>query len=280
MTYKKIDTINNPKPFLKWVGGKRQLVKELLALSPKEYNCYFEPFLGGGALYFALKPAKAFLSDINPELINAFQCVRDKLDQLILSLSKHRYDKEHFYAIRSLDRKSDFNEISSIEKASRLIFLNKTCYNGLYRLSKKGYFNAPFGRYKNPKILDTENLLACSRVLKNSELWIANYRNIIDKIKKNDFVYLDPPYVPISKTSNFTSYTKESFDLNDQYLLKEFCDTISKKGGFFMLSNSYSKSIIDLYNGYNIEKVLAKRMINSNASKRGDLQEVIIRNYN
>jgi len=268
-----------PRPFLKWAGGKSHLVPEILRRAPANYSTYFEPFLGGGAVYFALLPKKAVLSDVNPDLINAFSVVRDKVDDLVDSLSRHQHSKRYFYKLRQADRSPDFWVHSDIEKASRLIYLNKTCYNGLYRVNSRGEFNVPFGDYENPRILDDGNLFACHDALKAAELVCGSFASIEDRIQKDDFVYCDPPYVPASKTANFASYTKDGFSdaMHDE--LAEFCKRIDKKGAKFLLSNSATALTRELYSSFTIDTVEAPRAINSKAEKRGRVEEILVRNY-
>lgn len=279
---KKIIDINDKidcKPFLKWVGGKSQLLPELIKRLPQSFKNYFEPFIGGGALFFAIQPANATLSDINPELINAYTQIRDNPEGVIKSLKKHVYDEKYFYFIRNLDRKDNFQKLSEIERASRLIYLNKTCYNGLYRVNSKGEFNTPFGRYSNPTIVDAENLKACSEALQGTAIKLGTFDEIEDKVFKDDFVYFDPPYVPLSTSSSFTSYAQKGFDLDMQRRLFELCKRLSKKRVKFMLSNSKTPFIQKLYKEFKIESVEASRFINSKADKRGGVSEVIVRNY-
>ena len=267
------------KPFIKWAGGKRQLIKELIKLLPANYNRYFEPFIGGGALFFAIQPKNAYISDINPELINLYNVVKNDVDLLINDLIKYKNTEDYFYKIRNLDRKPSYKKFSKVRKASRFIYLNKTCYNGLYRTNSKGYFNVPFGSYKNPNIIDKQNLKACSELLKKTEIVSSHFLAIENEIKTGDFVYFDPPYIPINKTSSFTKYYKDDFNIDEQIKLKELCDRLTKKNIYFMLSNSYSKLILNLYKQYNIKKIKATRTINSKANKRGAINELIITNY-
>lgn len=268
-----------PRPFLKWAGGKRQLLSELVARVPDSYATYYEPFVGGGALFFRLQPQKAYLSDLNPELINAYQVVKCDVDKLIRQLKRHPYDEEYFYEIRNVDRTKAFDRWSSVRRAGRLIYLNKTCFNGLYRVNSKGHFNAPFGRYVSPLICDPDNLKACSAALKKARLEVASYAAIEKIIRPNDFVYFDPPYAPINGTSYFTDYSKEGFDTRMQTELRDLCVRLDRRGIKFMVSNSDVGLINDLYNGFKIEKVFASRAINSNGAKRGKITELIIRNY-
>ena len=270
---------NETYPIVKWVGGKRQLMFELLKNLPKSYNIYFEPFIGGGALFFELQPDNAYISDMNEELINLYSVVRDSVDELIEDLSKHEVSKEYFLEIRNIDRTEEYSNLSNVERASRFIYLNRTCFNGMYRVNSKGEFNVPFGHYKNPRILDENNLINCSHLLQRTEIKQADFSEILKKVKKGDFVYFDPPYVPLSETSSFTSYTKDGFDIDMQFKLRDVCDELDFMGVKFLLSNSDTKLVNELYENYNIKKVFASRQINANADGRGKITEVLVRNY-
>ncbi len=266
-------------PIVKWVGGKRQLMFELLKNMPENYNRYFEPFIGGGALFFELQPQNGYISDMNEELINLYSVVRDDVYELIEDLGKHEVSKEYFLEIRNIDRTEKYAELSSIERASRFIYLNRTCFNGMYRVNSQGQFNVPFGNYKNPRIVDAENLINCSKLLKNTEIYCADFSEILNKVQKGDFVYFDPPYVPLNETSSFTSYTKDGFDLDMQFKLRDVCDELDSKGVMFMLSNSDTKLVNELYSNYEIKKVFASRAINANPKGRGKITEVLVKNY-
>jgi len=275
------------KPFVKWVGGKRQLIPELLKYIPRNFNNYFEPFVGGGALFFELynlgilKNKKVFLFDINEELINAYKIIRDYPNELIEKLKefKSKHNKEFYYQIRELDRTDNYKKLNNIIKAARFIYLNKTCFNGLYRVNKKGYFNVPMGEYKNPKILDENNILLVSEALQNTIIKHCDYKKVLEYAQKEDFIYFDPPYYPLNETSNFTSYTQEKFLEKEQIELFETFNILSQKGCFVLESNSDTKFIKNLYNKFRIEKVFANRSINSKANNRGKITEVLIRNY-
>jgi DNA adenine methylase len=266
-------------PFLKWAGGKSRLLKTFDRYFPKNFKRYFEPFLGGGAVFFHLanknRNLTAFVSDLNPELINCYEMVRDNKQALIASLKKHRNDKHHFYKIRSQDPKG----LLPAQRASRLIFLNKTCFNGLYRVNSKGNFNVPFGKYKSPKIIDEPNLTACSRILNRATISCEPFDQIFFKARLEDFIYLDPPYQPISATSNFTGYTKGAFTLEDQKRLSELFRALSRRGCYLMLSNSDTPEIRALYKGFRFETVQASRAINCNGRRRGRINELLILNY-
>ena len=268
------------KPFLKWVGGKTQLLPEISKRMPADYDKYFEPFLGGGAVFFALQKQNAYLVDINYELINTYRVVRDCLDELIGDLKRHVYDKNYYYNIRRIDREIEYTSWSNVQKASRFIYLNKTCYNALWRVNSKMQFNTPFGRYKNPTILDEQTLRKCSEVLQNNvELIAGDFRDIESLITSKDFVYFDPPYVPLSKTASFTAYSKGGFNENMQRELSLLCKRLDQKGVRFMLSNSSASLVLELYKSFNIEFVKASRAINSQGHERGKISEVIVTNY-
>lgn len=269
------------RPFLKWAGGKRQLLPELFEHMPNKYNSYYEPFIGGGALLFALQPKKAVISDSNQELISCYTVIRDSLDELIEDLRGHRNEEKYFYQIREWDRQDTFKSKTLVQKASRIIFLNKTCYNGLFRVNSQGQFNAPFGRYKNPNILDEAVLKAVSSYLNAAEVEILNqdFSKTVTNSKKNDFIYFDPPYDPVSNTASFTGYDINGFNKGEQKRLKETFDSLSKKGCKVMLSNAYTDFIRDLYKDYRCIQVKATRAINSKASRRGKIDEILVKNY-
>ncbi len=267
------------RPFLKWAGGKTQLLSQLVRRTPQSYNRYLEPFLGGGALFFALQPRLAYLADCNAELMNCFEVVQSEVEPLIRELQRYRYDKDQYYAVRALDREEAFDTLSSVARAARFIFLNKTCFNGLYRVNSKGHFNVPFGSYDNPTIVDAENLRACSTALNAAILRKQPFEEIVNVAQPGDFVYLDPPYAPVSDTSDFTQYSKDGFDESAQEMLLLICLQLHQKGVRWMVSNSNTPLIQELYRGFNIEPVAAARSINSRAEKRGPILELIIRNF-
>ena len=274
-----------PKPFVKWVGGKRQLLAQfrLMNLYPPEKfdpksGKYFEPFVGGGAVFFDLLPETAYLSDLNNELVITYNVIKSDVENLIKSLKKHKLDKEYFLKIRAQNPET----LSDLNIASRFIYLNRTCFNGMYRVNSKGGFNVPFGKYTNPLICDENNLRKASKALKNVEIKKQDYKEVLKKAKKGDFVYFDPPYYPVSKTASFTSYTSESFLDKEQIELRDTFVELHKRGCFVMLSNSDTPFINKIYSeitGVNITKVQAGRAINSNASKRGKITEVLVTNY-
>lgn len=269
-------------PVVKWVGGKRQLLDELTPLFPNKFGTYCEPFVGGGAVLFNIQPSTAYINDANGELINVYEVIRDNVEELISSLQQHKNESEYFYKIRDLDRDHEaFEKLSNIERASRMLFLNKTCFNGLFRVNNAGEFNSPFGNYKNPNIVNAPTLLAVNRYFNEANIHISNvdYSEVLQKIPKGSFVYLDPPYDPVSATSSFTGYTRGGFGRDEQIRLRECCDELDSRGIKFMLSNSATDFIKEQYNAYDIKIVKAKRAINSVASKRGDVDEVVIRNY-
>ena len=274
-----------PKPFVKWVGGKRQLLTQFRLMNlypPEKFNPksgkYFEPFVGGGAVFFDLLPEKAFLSDLNNDLVVTYSVIKSNVEELIVSLKKHKIDKEYFLKLRA----ENPHKLPDIDIASRFIYLNRTCFNGMYRVNSKGGFNVPFGKYSNPLICDENNLRKASNALKNVEIKKQDYKEVLKKAKKGDFIYFDPPYYPISKTASFTSYTSEAFLDKEQTELRNTFLELHKRGCFVMLSNSDTPFINNIYSGIkgvNITKVKAGRAINSDASKRGKITEVLITNY-
>ncbi|MFO8017537.1 MAG: DNA adenine methylase [Promethearchaeia archaeon] len=271
--------IGDPHPFLKWAGGKRQLIPQMDEYFPDDFHRYIEPFVGGGAIFFYLLPEKAILNDINSDLINCYRVIKSEVIPLIHALKRHENEEDYYYEIRKKDRMEEYSNWSAVKKASRIIYLNRCCYNGLYRVNSKGQFNVPFGRYKNPTFCDQENLMAIHKALQNTKLLNKSYEFVLDLAQKGDFIYFDPPYHPISESSSFTSYTKNDFGKTDQKNLAEIYHKLDKKGCYLMLSNSYCQFITDLYEKYEINLIKASRAINSDASKRGPIKEVLVLNY-
>ena len=269
-------------PMLKWVGGKRQLLSEIVPMLDSKCSTYIEPFVGGGAVLFSMQPKKAIINDYNQELINVYRMVRDNLDELIEALEIHeeKNSSEYYYEIRALDREDNFDRMSDVEKAARIIYLNKTCYNGLYRVNSAGQFNSPYGKYKKPNIVNEPVLRAISKYFNENDIEILNgdYRHALRNLDSKAFVYLDPPYMPISSSSSFTGYTEGGFGYNSQVELKNECDRLREQGIRFVQSNSDCEVIRELYKDYNIKTVKAKRSINSVANKRGEINEVLIYN--
>lgn len=269
-------------PIVKWVGGKRQLLQDLTPLFPKEITAYCEPFLGGGAVLFKLQPEVAYINDINSDLMEVYEVIRDNVEELIEALSEHPNEKEHFYQVRDWDRnKEQYRQLSKVQKAARIIYLNKTCYNGLFRVNNSGEFNTPFGNYKKPNIVNAPVLTAVSQYFRQAQISFSStdYAKVLSGIPSDTFVYLDPPYDPVSVTANFTGYAKGGFDRDEQIRLRECCDDLDRRGIKFMLSNSATEFIRDQYKDYQITTVKAKRAINSKASRRGQVDEVVVRNY-
>ena len=269
-------------PVVKWVGGKRQLLDQITALLPEEIPTYCEPFLGGGAVFFAIQPQKAILNDLNADLMTVYQVIRDDVEPLLQLLKGHQNTAEYFYTIRDMDRdKAAYEAMSPVEKASRLIYLNKTCFNGLFRVNSAGAFNTPFGRYKNPNIVNEPVLRAVSEYFQSGDiaLYHEDFAQTLRRVEPGGFAYLDPPYDPVSDTASFTGYNKGGFGQDEQRRLKDCCDDLTRRGVRFMLSNSATDFIKNLYADYRITIVKAKRAINSDASKRGEIEEVLITNY-
>ena len=275
-----------PKPFVKWAGGKRQLIPILNQNLPESFGTYYEPFLGGGALLFHIltdkNGQKCSISDLNSDLVLAYTTIRDRVDSLIASLKNHEknYQKDsesYYYSIR------ESNPRSEIEKTSRLIFLNRTCFNGLYHVNSKGKFNVPLGKYSNPNIVNEENLYAVSNILQSSRISIKcrDFGAVLRDAKKGDLIYFDPPYQPTSATANFTSYTNKDFTYDDLTRLAELCLKLDSRGCNVLLSNSDSKEVADIFakNTWKITKIEANRSINSNSKKRTGHFELLIKNY-
>ncbi len=278
--------IQAPKPFVKWAGGKRQLIEELSKNFPKEYGTYFEPFLGGGAVFFHIltkNPQQGCnISDLNSELIDSYTIISQRVDDLILLLQKHaknysKNSKKYYYDVRQNVPQN------RLERTARLIFLNRTCFNGLYRVNNKGMFNVPLGRYTNPNIVNEQNLRAVSEVLNSKKISIncRDFDSILPEAKQNDFIYFDPPYQPVSNTSNFTSYTSKDFTYADLERLVRLCSALDKKGCKVLFSNSYSEKVMNLFSRktWKIVKISANRAINSNSKKRMGHSELLIKNY-
>jgi DNA adenine methylase len=269
--------------FLKWAGGKLQLIEQFENLFPPDFRNYYEPFIGSGAVFFYLKSKsrsnKVILSDSNEELINCFTVVRDKPSELIEVLLNHRkrHSKQYYYEVRDLESV----KLESVSRAARMIYLNKTCFNGLYRVNSKGEFNVPLGDYKNPSIFDRNTLSRASQMLQDVDLRVMTFDKVLDFAGKEDFVYFDPPYIPLSKTSSFTRYSKSDFSIKEQNQLSKVFRALDSVGCFVMLSNSDHSLIRELYKDYdkNIVVVRAKRKINSVGSKRGAINEIVVTNY-
>ena len=268
-------------PVLKWVGGKRQILKDIVPyIEQTGFDTYIEPFFGGGAVLFALTPPKAIVNDCNEELINTYCVIRNDVDSLIATLKLHAMfnSNDYYYRIREWDRSPLYSEIPAVERAARFLYLNKTCYNGLYRVNRHGEFNVPVGKYKHPNIINEKMLRHVSNYFKNYaiDFYHRDFSDILDKANVGDFVYLDPPYMPISASSAFTSYTDGGFTHEDQVRLKRSCDKLRDRGIPFIESNSDCAAIRALYKDYDILTVQAKRSINSNGARRGKINEVLI----
>ncbi len=274
-----VNRMTIPRPFIKWAGGKTALLPILMMYIPDDFSKYFEPFLGGGALFFALYREglikEAVLSDVNRELIDTYIAVRDHLDEVIAILDSYPYSREFYYRLRSM--KPD--TLSLPERAARFIYLNKTAYNGLYRVNRKGQFNVPFGRYKNPNYKDFENLRAVSRALRGVDLRCSSFEFVLDIAEPGDFIYFDPPYYPVSDTASFTQYTPDGFGREHQERLADIFRELSKRGVYVMLSNSDTRFIRSLYEGFRIIEIEAPRSINSNSQKRKGWRELLILSY-
>lgn len=268
------------QPFLKWAGGKRQLLEDLKANLPNSFNRYFEPFVGAGALLFELQPSAARIGDINDELINCYQVIKQDPRGLLAEIAKHEYSEAHFYKVRNLDRLPNFKTLPPTVRAARTIYLNKTCFNGLFRVNRSGHFNVPFGKYLNPTILDGGLLASLHSFFNTHEIDIYNedFQVACSFATEGDFIYFDPPYDPVSLSSSFTGYNFK-FGRGEQERLKDTFVELDKRGCKVLLSNSATDFVKELYSGYYIKEVQASRAINSVATKRGKVSEVLVRNY-
>lgn len=269
-----------PRPFLKWAGGKSKLISQIRTHLPEAhtYKKYYEPFLGGGAVFFYLHPYESVLTDVNSELIVTYKCVKDNLSELVglLKIHANNHSKEYYYQIRQTAVKTD------LEKAARLIYLNKTCFNGLYRVNSKGQFNVPLGRYKNPKICPIELLSTASETLQLAKIKQADFEEVLNHATNgDDFVFFDPPYHPISSTSYFTAYSRNSFNKDDQIRLRDACEELARRDVKIMVCNSDCEFIRELYTEINfkIVPIKAPRVINSNIKNRGTIHELLITSY-
>lgn len=273
------DDLPAPRPILKWVGGKTQLLGQMKPLLPKTFDRYFEPFVGGAALFFELRAQQpemsCFLSDVNAELVSCYTAVRDDVEAVIRALRGHVYESEHYYEVRALKPA----DLSPPERAARTIYLNKTGYNGLYRVNRSGQFNVPFGRFTKPQFCDVENLRACARALRGVSIDHGDFSAVLEKAKKGDFVYFDPPYVPLSPTSDFTAYIPGGFGEGEQRELAKVFATLAKRGVHGILSNSDTPFVRELYADFDIHVVYASRSVNSNVAGRGKLREVVVRSF-
>lgn len=277
-----MEHIAHAAPVVKWVGGKRQLLPQILPLIPKRMTAYCEPFLGGGAVLFALQPKRALVNDLNQDLITVYRVIREDADALIEHLSRHENTPEYFYRIRDLDRdKEAYAALSDVEKASRLLYLNKTCYNGLFRVNASGSFNSPYGHYRRPNIVNEQTIRGVSRYFNTCDItfFSGDFAAVLEQVPEGGFVYLDPPYDPVSDTASFTGYNKGGFGREEQVRLKECCDALTARGVKFLLSNSATPFIRELYSSYRVSIVQARRAVNSVASRRGAIEEVLVRNY-
>ena len=273
------------KPFLKWVGGKRQLLADIAPLVPDKFSRYIEPFLGGGAVFFHLsekmteKQVPSWINDINPELVNCYQIVKTQTDALISLLKTHKHDKDYYLEIRNLDRQEGgLSVLSPLERASRFIYLNRTGFNGMYRVNSKGLNNVPFGRYKNPSLVNENVLRASAKALIDTQISNQSFQDCLSRAGTGDFVYLDPPYVPLNKTSQFTSYMTNGFTMTDQKSLAALVTELDKRGVVFVASNSCVPAVRELYQRFRQIEVKAKRAINAHGQKRSAISELLITN--
>ena len=273
----------NLQPFTKWTGGKRQLLGELRSYMPETYGRYFEPFVGGGALFFDLAPEQAVINDFNEELINAYRQIKNNPAELINLLIKHKENnsKDYYLELRSADRDGRISRMTGVERAARILYMLRVDFNGLYRVNSKNQFNVPYGRYKNPKIVDVDLLYQISEYLNENDIEIlqTDFAEAVKDAQTDDFVYFDPPYIPLNETSSFTSYTHEGFSYEEQVRLRNTFKELTERGVYAMLSNSSSPLVEELYKDFNIYFVEAQRTNGAKSSSRGKISEIIVTNY-
>ena len=273
----------NLQPFTKWTGGKPQLLGELRSYMPETYGRYFEPFVGGGALFFDLAPEKAVINDFNEELINAYRQIKNNPAELINLLIKHKENnsKDYYLELRSADRDGRISRMTGVERAARILYMLRVDFNGLYRVNSKNQFNVPYGRYKNPKIVDVDLLYQISEYLNENDVEIlqTDFAEAVKDAQTGDFVYFDPPYIPLNETSSFTSYTHEGFSYEEQIRLRNTFKELTERGVYAMLSNSSSPLVEELYKDFNIYFVEAQRTNGAKSSSRGKISEIIVTNY-
>jgi DNA adenine methylase len=271
------------KPILKWAGGKRRLLPQLTPLLPDDWQQrrYVEPFLGGGAMFFCLAPTRALVNDINTELMRTYRAVRDTPNEVSNALDEltSTHSKIQYYEIRG-KYNTERDTLSETELAAQFLYLNRTCFNGLHRVNPSGAFNVPIGKHKSIGIPDLASLEQTSNALARADLRIGmDFATVLDSCSNDDFVYLDPPYQPASKTADFTAYSRDGFGWADQLRLREACDKLNRVGVRFMLSNSCTDKTLALYDGFDIRTVQARRSVNSKGDRRGEVPELVIRNY-
>lgn len=273
----------NLQPFTKWTGGKRQLLGKLISYMPETYNRYFEPFVGGGALFFDLAPEKAVINDLNEELINAYYQIKENPSSLIDLLLEHKENnsKDYYLELRAADRDGRISRMTGVERAARILYMLRVDFNGLYRVNSKNQFNVPYGRYKNPKIVDVDLIHQISSYLNENDIKIlqTDFADAVVEAQTGDFVYFDPPYIPLNETSSFTSYTHEGFSYEEQVRLRNTFKELTDRGVYVMLSNSSSSLVEELYQGFNIHFVEAQRTNGAKSSSRGKISEIIVTNY-
>ena len=273
----------NLQPFTKWTGGKRQLLGELRSYMPETYGRYFEPFVGGGALFFDLAPEQAVINDFNEELINAYRQIKNNPAELINLLIKHKENnsKDYYLELRSADRDGRISRMTGVESAARILYMLRVDFNGLYRVNSKNQFNVPYGRYKKPKIVDVDLLYQISEYLNENDIEIlqTDFAEAVKDAQIGDFVYFDPPYIPLNETSSFTSYTHEGFSYEEQIRLRNTFKELTERGVYAMLSNSSSPLVEELYKDFNIYFVEAQRTNGAKSSSRGKISEIIVTNY-
>lgn len=262
------------EPIVKWIGGKGRLLPELVSRLPGRFKTYHEPFIGGGALFFAIRPRFAYLADANPELVNLYQCIKREPGALMDRLAGMGTDETEYYRLRGQDRDPGFADLSAVERAARFIYLNKCCFNGLYRVNRQGHFNAAWGKRRNPQLFDAGNVMSVQAALEGVRLTVADFGQVLHLARPGDFVYFDPPY-----DDSFTGYTSGSFSRQDQHRLWQLCVKLHRLGASWMLSNADTPFIRQLFRAFRVESVLAPRSVAASGAARAPAREVIVRNY-
>ncbi|MBL4613538.1 MAG: Dam family site-specific DNA-(adenine-N6)-methyltransferase [Magnetovibrio sp.] len=267
------------RPFLRWPGGKRRLLREIQKRLPKHYKGYFEPFIGGGALFFAQRPGFGYIGDFNPEVANAYSVIKHKPAQLIHEVARHRNTETHYYALRNVDRDPEYRQWTDVQRAARFVFLNRTCFNGICRMNRRGQLNMGYGHLKKPTIMRPDDIWAAHHALRTIRVAHASFEEVLKLARPGDFVYFDPPYVPLSATASFTAYTAGGFGVEQQRDLWRVCVKLHRKGVKWMVSNSFTPIVVDLWRAFHVDTVMAPRSNGVGLNARRPVREVLITNY-
>lgn len=267
------------KPFLRWLGGKRRILPEIKKRMPKSYKGYFEPFIGGGALFFAENPTHGYIGDFNPEVANTYNVIKHQPQALLNELATHENTEKYFYTLRNIDRGDEFKSLTDVQRAARFVYLNRTCFNGMCRMNRRGEFNMSYGYLKNPTISDEKTIWAAHDALRTLRVAHASFEEVLKLAKPGDFVYFDPPYVALSPTANFTSYTAGGFGIHEQRDLWRVCVKLHRKGVKWMVSNSHTPLTVNIWRAFHISTITAPRSNGANKAARRKVQEVLVTNY-